>query len=107
MGDLIFRNYRDQNQELQRKAIEIIEEKKDEIIEFFNSQGILEKPNGQKDDKTLNMDKAIEKIYYPGENRYKLHLRIYNIPGIFRKNDGLFEIIGETLMIFQLINSII
>ena len=102
MGDLIFRNYRDQNQELQRKAIEIIEEKKDEIIEFFNSQGILEKPNGQKDDKTLNMDKAIEKIYYPGENRYKLHLRIYNIPGIFRKNDGLFEIIGETLMIFQL-----
>ena len=77
MGDLIFRNYRDQNQELQRKAIEIIEEKKDEIIEFFNSQGILEKPNGQKDDKTLNMDKAIEKIYYPGENRYKLHLRIF------------------------------
>lgn len=28
MGDLIFRNYRDQNQELQRKAIEIIEEKR-------------------------------------------------------------------------------
>lgn len=31
-----------------------------------------------------------------------MHLRIYNIPGIFRKNDGFFEIIGENLMIFQL-----
>jgi len=102
MGDLIFGSYRDQNQELKRKAIEIIEEKRDEIIDFFNFHGNLEKPNGPKDDKTLNMDKAIEKKFYPNENRYKLHLRIYNIPGIFRKNDGLFEIIGETLMIFQL-----
>lgn len=102
MGDLIFGSYRDQNQELKRKAIEIIEEKSDEIIEFFNFHGNFEKPNGPKNDKTLNMDKAIEKKFYPCENRYKLHLRIYNIPGIFRKNDGLFEIIGETLMIFQL-----
>ena len=102
MGDLIFGSYRDQNQELKRKAIEIIEEKRNEIIDFFNFHGNLEKPNGPRDDKTLNMDKAIEKKFYPCENRYKLHLRIYNIPGIFRKNDGLFEIIGETLMIFQL-----
>ena len=102
MGDLIFGSYRDQNQELKRKAKEIIKEKMDEIIEFFNFHGDFEKPNGPKNDNTLNMDKAIEKKFYPHENRYKLHLRIYNIPGIFRKNDGLFEIIGETLMIFQL-----
>ena len=36
MGDLIFGSYRDQNQELKRKAKEIIKEKMDEIIEFFN-----------------------------------------------------------------------
>ena len=77
MGDLIFGSYRDQNQELKRKAKEIIKEKMDEIIEFFNFHGDFEKPNGPKNDNTLNMDKAIEKIYYPGENRYKLHLRIF------------------------------
>ena len=100
MGNLF--NWFGTNKELEEKAREILREKEKEIIDYFNSKGILEKPNGKSDDDSLNMDKAIEKIFYPGENRYNLHLRIYNIPGIFRRNDGLFEIIGQTLMIFQL-----
>jgi hypothetical protein len=101
MGSLIFGSYRGLNKELQEKAIEIIEEKRKEIIEFFHTKGSFEKPNGNINDASLNKDKAIEKIYYPEENRYNLHLKIYNLPGIFRNNDGLFEIIGKTLMIFQ------
>jgi hypothetical protein len=102
MGSLIFGNYRELNKELQVKAKEILEEKRKEIIEFFKTKGSFEKPNNNKNNSFLNKDKAIEKIYYPDENRYKLHLKIYNLPGIFRNNDGLFEIIGKTLMIFQL-----
>ena len=102
MGSLIFGNYRELNKELQVKAKEILEEKRKEIIEFFKTKGSFEKPNNNKNNSFLNKDKAIEKIYYPDENKYKLHLKIYNLPGIFRNNDGLFEIIGKTLMIFQL-----
>ena len=100
MGNLIFWNYQELNKDLRDKAIEILEEKKQEIIKFFNSKGTFEKPIGN--DYTQNPDKALEKIFYPNENKHKLYLKIYNIPGIFRNNDGLFEIIGETLMIFQL-----
>ena len=100
MGNLFFGNYQDLNQILENQAREILEEKRQEIMEYFNTKGTFQKPIAN--DNTLNPDKALVKIYYPNENRHKLHLKIYNIPGIFRSGDGLFEMIGETLMIFQL-----
>ena len=100
MGNLFFGNYQDLNQILKNQAREILEEKRQEIMEYFNTKGTFQKPIAN--DNTLNPDKALVKIYYPNENRHKLHLKIYNIPGIFRSGDGLFEMIGETLMIFQL-----
>lgn len=75
-----------------------IEKNKEEIINYFNSYEILSKPN----DKNQNKDKAICKIYYPQENQNKYFIYIYNIPGLLRMNNGLFQIIGETMMIFQL-----
>ena len=100
MGSLLFGNSADMSLKLKSKVLEFLEDKniKKEIIEYFNSYENLSKPN----DITRNSDKAIEKIYYPKENKYNLCIHIYNIPGVLRMNNGLFQIIGETMMIFQL-----
>ena len=57
MGNLIFWNYQELNKDLRDKSIEILEEKKQEIIKFFNSKGTFEKPIGN--DYTQNPDKAL------------------------------------------------
>ena len=80
MGSLLFGNSADMSLKLKSKVLEFLEDKniKKEIIEYFNS------------------------YEYPKENKYNLCIHIYNIPGVLRMNNGLFQIIGETMMIFQL-----
>ena len=84
--------------ELKQKAIQFINKKKSEIIDYFNSFYVFSPPN----DPTQNKDKAIDKVYYEEENGYKYIFHIFNIPGVFRMNNGLFQMISENLMIFQL-----
>ena len=73
------------------------ENKKEEIIQYFNSYETLTKPNS-----TQNEDQAIDKVYSEIKKKYKYIYHIFNIPGVMRMNNGLFQMIGETLMIFQL-----
>ena len=84
--------------ELKEKAKQFIDKKKSEIISYFNSFNILSQPN----DPNQNKDKAIDRVYYEEENGYNYIYHIFNIPGVFRMNNGLFQMIGENLMIFQL-----
>ena len=84
--------------ELKEKAKQFIDKKKSEIVSYFNSFNILSQPN----DPNQNKDKAIDRVYYEEENGYNYIYHIFNIPGVFRMNNGLFQMIGENLMIFQL-----
>ena len=84
--------------ELKEKARQFINNKRSEIVSYFNSFNVLSQPN----DPTQNQDKAIDKVYYEEENGFKYIYHIFNIPGVFRMNNGLFQMIGENLMIFQL-----
>ena len=83
---------------LKKKIEEFMNRKREEIVQYFNSFDELTQPN----DPTQNKDKAIDKVYYEEEGGYKYIFHIFNIPGIFRMNNGLFQMIGENLMIFQL-----
>ena len=85
---------------LQERAKEFLRNEKNqkEIIDYFNSFKNWSKPN----DKTQNSDKAIVKIYKSNENGYNLNIHIYNIPGLLRLDNGLFKIISENLILFQL-----
>jgi hypothetical protein len=84
--------------ELKEKARQFINNKRSEIVSYFNSFNVLSQPN----DPTQNQDKAIDRVYYEEENGFKYIYHIFNIPGVFRMNNGLFQMIGENLMIFQL-----
>ena len=98
MGNLICSDYGDTSLKLKENAMKFLKKKENELIAFFNSPGAKSsKPNDFQ-----NPDRPMLKIYLPNENENNMHLYIYNIPGLLKK-DGLFQKLGETLMIFQLL----
>ena len=98
MGNSNRNDHRDTSLNLKENAKKFLKIKEKELIDFFNSPGAkFSKPNDFQ-----NPDKPMLKIYLPNENEFNMHLYIYNIPGLLKK-DGLFQKLGETLMIFQLL----
>lgn len=72
---------------------EILEENKFKIKDYFDSFEIEKnKPNNIPD---LNGDRPIIKNISPKENRYQLNIDIYNLPALFRVDNGLFSIVSQ------------
>ena len=86
------------NQTIEQKSLksmteEILEENKFKIKDYFDSFEIEKnKPNNIPD---LNGDRPIIKNISPKENRYQLNIDIYNLPALFRVDNGLFSIVSQ------------
>ena len=72
---------------------EILNENSLKIKNYFDSFEIEKnKPNNIPD---LNVDRPIIKNISPKENRYQLNIDIYNLPALFRVDNGLFFIVSQ------------
>lgn len=85
---------------LKIKTIEILEENKNEIKNYFEKFQIENEPNNIAN---LNKDRPIIKKIYPEKNRYNLYIEIFNFPAFFRfEKNGLFPIISEISFYFEM-----
>ena len=85
---------------LKIKTIEILEENKNEIKNYFEKFQIENVPNNIAN---LNKDRPIIKKIYPEKNRYNLYIEIFNFPAFFRfEKNGLFPIISEISFYFEM-----
>ena len=87
---------------LKNKAIEVIINKKDDIIEYFDSFNIKETYPNEKKSSCLNRDKPIIKKIYPDENDNELYIEIYNFPAFFRPENGLYIIVNEITIYLEI-----
>ena len=83
------------------KVENILKEKEQEIITFFNKyqQESSKKPNNME---ILTSDNPIIKTYNPSENKYNLYMEIFNMPALFRLDNGFSIIINKISILFDL-----
>ena len=82
------------------KVENILKEKEQEIITFFNMyQQESKKPNNME---ILTSDNPIIKTYNPSENKYNIYMDIFNMPALFRLDNGLSIIINKISILFDL-----
>ena len=82
------------------KVENILKEKEQEIITFFNMyQQESKKPNNME---ILTADNPIIKTYNPSENKYNIYMEIFNMPALFKLDNGFFIIINKISILFDL-----
>ena len=86
------------NKTLEAKAKEVLNDREKEIIDFFNAHDL----NKASKNEIRNMNFPLIKKYYPPENKQKIYLEIFNIPALFKENQGfIFTINKLSIYIFE------
>lgn len=87
--------------EFTQKVIQFVDNNKDNIKNFFQSNGTISKAN---DNSSLLEDKPILYLRNPTENN-NFYLEIYNIAAAFRFENSFFQMINHLNTIFGIFNN--
>ena len=90
-----------ENDNLEKKVEEILDEKINKINEFIYNRSKFEKLSDAINEKGTNRDNPIIYKINPNENKYNLEIEIFNIPALLRKENGLITIINKIFIIFK------
>ena len=83
------------NKSLETKAKEVLKDKQEEIIKFFNEHAFNLDDKSNNNNAIYNNDLPLIKKYFPSQNKYNIYLEIFNMPALFKENKGFIFTINK------------